>query len=70
MFERARKEFGDDRSGGVTLAATADVNLFEMHHLVIGATAPNIAGEDIDGVQFKLTDYRGKVVVLDFWGNW
>jgi hypothetical protein len=32
--------------------------------------APEITGEDIDGVTFKLSDYRGKVVVLDFWGNW
>ena len=28
------------------------------------------AGEDIDGVPFKLSEYRGKVVVLDFWGDW
>jgi len=32
--------------------------------------APDIAGVDIDGKEFKLTDYRGKVVVLDFWGFW
>jgi peroxiredoxin len=32
--------------------------------------APEIAGEDIDGKKFKLSDYRGKVVLLDFWGNW
>lgn len=36
----------------------------------IGDTAPDIEGEDIDGVPFKLSDYRGKVVVLDFWGHW
>jgi hypothetical protein len=32
--------------------------------------APEIEGEDQDGVAFKLSDYRGKVVLLDFWGNW
>ena len=36
----------------------------------IGTQAPEIEGEDIDGVPFKLSDYRGKVVVLDFWGDW
>ena len=36
----------------------------------IGNQAPEIQGEDIDGVKFKLSDYRGKVVVLDFWGDW
>ncbi|MFM7298716.1 MAG: peroxiredoxin family protein, partial [Planctomycetota bacterium] len=25
---------------------------------------------DTDGVKFKLSDYRGKVVMLDFWGFW
>ena len=24
----------------------------------------------LDGRHFKLSDYRGKVVVLDFWGHW
>ena len=36
----------------------------------IGNQAPEIRGEDLDGVKFKLSDYRGKVVVLDFWGDW
>lgn len=38
--------------------------------LAIGQVAPEIEGPDIDGVKFKLSDYRGKVVVLDFWGDW
>lgn len=36
----------------------------------VGDMAPDIAGVDIDGVPFKLSDYRGKVVMLDFWGLW
>ena len=39
-------------------------------HLQIGKVAPEIEGDDINGVKFKLSDYRGKVVVLDFWGDW
>jgi hypothetical protein len=38
--------------------------------LNIGQVAPEIEGEDLEGKHFKLSDYRGKVVVLDFWGNW
>jgi hypothetical protein len=44
--------------------------LFEIQHLAIGKEAPDISGQDGDGKKFKLTDYRGKVVVLDFWANW
>jgi len=36
----------------------------------IGNLAPEIVGEDMNGVPFKLSDYRGKVVVLKFWGDW
>ena len=32
--------------------------------------APEIEAPDLDGVKFKLSDYRGKVVLLDFWGYW
>jgi cytochrome oxidase Cu insertion factor (SCO1/SenC/PrrC family) len=35
-----------------------------------GQIAPQIEGEDIDGKHFKLSDYKGKVVLLDFWATW
>jgi hypothetical protein len=37
---------------------------------LVGKPAPEIHGEDLDGVPFQLSEYRGKVVVLDFWGHW
>ena len=49
------------------LAAAAPHN---PRDLEIGKVAPDIQGEDVDGKAFKLSDYRGKVVVLDFWGDW
>ena len=36
----------------------------------IGEPAPEITGEDTEGVPFALSDYRGKVVVLSFWAFW
>ena len=38
--------------------------------LAIGKSAPEIIGKDVDGKEMKLSDYRGKIVVLDFWGDW
>jgi peroxiredoxin len=38
--------------------------------LTIGKTAPEIVGHDLDGQEFRLSDYRGKVVVLTFSGDW
>ena len=58
------------REKKVKLSELADRELFELRHLLPGKPAPEIAGEDIDGKAFKLSDYRGKVVLLDFWGHW
>ena len=57
-------------AAGTELAATLAAPRFEKEHLQIGMVAPDIEGEDLAGVKFKLSDYRGKVVVLDFWGDW
>lgn len=44
--------------------------LFEMENLQIGREAPDFEATDSEGKKFKLSEYRGKVVVLDFWGFW
>ena len=38
--------------------------------LTVGKTAPEAAGYDLQGREFKLSDYRGKVVVLAFSADW
>jgi hypothetical protein len=52
------------------LGPQAKRQLFVVQNLSVGKVAPDIYGADLDGVAFKLSDYRGKVVVLDFWGDW
>jgi len=64
------KEFPDVPFRDETLGVFAERRLFAMRNLRVGAQAPDIAGKDMDGVAFKLSDNRGKVVVLDFWGFW
>jgi peroxiredoxin len=43
---------------------------FMVSALSVGQVAPEITGRDLDGVSFKLSDYRGKVVLLTFSGDW
>jgi hypothetical protein len=38
--------------------------------LDIGKPVPDIVGTDLDGVDFKLSDYDGQVRVVSFWGDW
>jgi hypothetical protein len=47
--------------------AKAELEDMKLHGL--GKLA-EISGADLDGKAFKLSDYKGKVVLLDFWGNW
>ena len=61
---------GDVRYGDTDYKNLADGQLFSLLRLQIGAEAPDIEGLDVDGVHFKLSEYRGKVVMLDFWGDW
>jgi hypothetical protein len=66
LFDQIVKKYADQKD----LVESARDELFVIRHLAIGKEAPDIAGEDVDGKKFKLSDYRGKVVVLDFWAGW
>lgn len=61
----AMKE-ADDKRLSKQIQSTIDVR----EKFGIGIVAPDIVGADLNGVEFKLSDYRGKVIFLDFWGNW
>jgi peroxiredoxin len=58
--------FHDQRA----LADVAAGELFARRKLSIGQHAPEIEGQDHEGRVLRLSDYRDKVVVLTFSGNW
>lgn len=70
LLKSVKEKYADVMFGRGKLGAQVDSALFKLTKLGIGCVAPDIEGEDGDGVKFKLSDYRGKVVVLDFWGDW
>jgi hypothetical protein len=71
LFERAGKKYADVKLPfRGTVGDQAKTELFELRNLSIGKEAPEVEGEDADSKKFKLSDYRGKVVLIDFWGNW
>jgi len=70
VYETMLKSFPDVSAQDSTLAKVAEKALFGIRHLSVGRVAPEIEGEDIHGDKFKLSDYRGKVVMLSFWGHW
>ena len=72
VYERVVKEFGDVRAPRFprTLGEIAAEELNAMRNLNVGQMAPDIEGADVDGRRFKLSDFRGKVVLLVFSGEW
>jgi hypothetical protein len=66
-FTKVVDEYG---KAAPTAKATAEKALKALHFNRVGLTTPEITAEDLDAKEFKISDYRGKVVLLDFWGNW
>jgi thiol-disulfide isomerase/thioredoxin len=60
----------NDQQSHPSPAELARAELRSIHDLVVGKLAPEIEGQDVDGKPMKLSDYRGKVVVLSFWATW
>jgi hypothetical protein len=70
LYEQAIEKYGDVKLPyDGTVGETAKTELFEIRHLAVGKEAPDIEGVDQDGQQFKLSEYRGKVVLLYFWSE-
>lgn len=70
LLERVINDFGDVGGRRRTLGESAASELFEIRRLQIGMMAPEIVGEGIDEKAMKLSQFKGKIVVLDFWGDW
>lgn len=70
ILKKLISEHPDLKFGRRNVTAYAKQKLFASEHLRIGKVAPEVEGEDAEGKQFKLSDYRGKVVFFNFWGDW
>ena len=70
LFERAAEKYADVKMGFYgTVGKKAKAELHELRFLAVGNPAPEVEGPDQDGKTFKLSDYKGKVVLLDFWNE-
>ena len=71
LFVDLQKRFADQFTPGKQSYATLAAGcLFELDHLQVGMTAPDFETVDEAGETWRLSDYRGQVVVIDFWGFW
>ncbi len=70
LFVTIEKDFAALKTPLGVAGEVAKKSLFELRNLSVGRTAPDLTGEDLEGKAIKLSDYRGKVIFLDFWAHW
>ncbi len=51
-------------------AAAVEAQIKQMGSMVVGGEAPNFTQKNPDGEGISLSDFRGKVVLIDFWASW
>jgi peroxiredoxin len=76
-YDEAEKAYREAVKEGVGIdprikdAASADLaRIAALRKLKIGEPAVEISASTHDGKKIRLKDYRGKVVLLDFWAAW
>lgn len=74
---KAKKIWGVLMASLLTLTTTAqEVDTLAANHpeylpsLEMGTQAPEIVARDTAGVEVRLSSFRGKYVILDFWATW
>lgn len=68
LLARIEKEYGPSDFIGMTGKEFAAGARHEITKLRVGQVVPDFDVTDQEGARFKLSDYRGRVVLLDFWG--
>jgi thiol-disulfide isomerase/thioredoxin len=75
ILERVKRDFGTlsiqiGPGKTATLSEIAERDRQRVHGLLgstVGRPAPPIIGRDVNGEELKLSEFRGKVVVVNFW---
>jgi thiol-disulfide isomerase/thioredoxin len=70
LLQEVAKSYSDLKYRATTLGKAAEGEFFELTRLGIGKEIPEIEGKDLQGGEMKLSDYRGKVVLLVYWATW
>ena len=54
----------------ITQSTASGDSTSTLHAVADRPVAPEFALADIDGVMHRLSDYRGQVVIVNFWATW
>lgn len=69
--ELAMTEYADVKMwGDKTVKTMLDGKLFSLNSLLPGKVLPDVEAKNLQGQMDSLANYRGKVVLIDFWATW
>jgi len=69
LIRKAIIQSADVELNGTTVAKLADDELYIIKFLTKGRVAPDLQGVDSGGRPVRLSDHKGKVIVLMFWNS-
>lgn len=71
-YDQLRTLMDDFRTweGAEDYMAVLDFQFKQKAVLAPGSPAPNFTFKDLEGKEVSLDEFKGKVVVIDFWGTW
>ena len=72
LYDLVARDYADLASirPGKTLGEVAEGRAYKLRNLAVGKSVPEISGEDVEGRPLKLSDHKGKVILLTFSGQW
>ena len=71
LLDRVVTQFSDvENSNEQKIGEVADEKLFFVRNVGIGKSPSTLSGTNLKGETETLSDYKGKVVVLDIWATW
>ncbi|MCG1023415.1 redoxin domain-containing protein [Sutcliffiella horikoshii] len=73
IFVNVKKDSPSDgniEADSVDITKDESIPGVDLGEVQEGNTAPDFTLTKLDGSEFKLSDYRGKKVILNFWATW
>ncbi len=71
LYAKYAKLFiNENKVSSPRMAASVQQKLAQLTQFEVGRVAPDFTQQTIEGEDFKLSDLRGKYVLIDFWASW